>query len=80
MNYTAYRTRLLFLARELRTEAQHREPSPLRSELIVYANRLAKIARTAELHPPGVLAAFIDSAENMIVTASSERIDWAVIA
>lgn len=79
MNPTMRRTRLLFLARALREEAD-RMTGDLRQAMIGESLQLSYIYRSLDRHDPATVTAFMDAAIDRIVSAASSRINWQVTA
>lgn len=69
------RSRLLFLAREVRTEAQHHKGREQFSNLVSVALQLAHLARSIDRQPVPVLEAAIDMAVGVIVRHATERLE-----
>ncbi len=81
MNPTKRRTRLLFLARALREEAD-RMTGDTRQAMTHESLQLSHIYRPLERHDPATVTAFMDAAIDRIVTSASSRMGmpWQVTA
>lgn len=74
MNATKARTRLLFLAREVRAEAQHwRQDRDAFGSLIHVGVQLAFLARSIERQDTRVVVAAIDMGVGVIVRYAASR-------
>lgn len=81
MNPTKRRTRLLFLARALREEAD-RMTGDLRHAMIHESLQLSYIYRSLERHDTATVDAFMEAAIDRIVSSASSRMGmpWQVTA
>ena len=74
MNITQARTRLLFLAREIRVEAQHWKLDEERfGNLVQVAMRLAYLSRTIDKQPEKLVIAAMDMGVGVIVRLATAR-------
>lgn len=76
-NSTQQRSRLAFLAREMRKEADLQRPE-IRNRLAMNARNLTWTYRTLKSHDPDVVDSLIDASIEIIVHFSSARIPWKV--
>jgi len=79
MNPTKRRTRLLFLARALREEAD-RMTGERRKAMISESLQMSYIYRTIGHHTDAIIDGFMDAAIDSIVAAASSRVTWQVTA
>lgn len=79
-NATAYRTRLLWLSREARQEAQlWARDQYVRTSCLAQANRLVQLSKKVEVTPMRELDAFIDAAVKMLADVILFRTDWSTV-